>query len=243
MDKSLFISSHGAKNAMRQLEVLTNNMANVNTNGFKADQTFMQQYDASSKDNNTRSYSKLEKIYTNFDPGSIINTGRDLDLAVDGDGFIAVQSKSGREGYARTGSLQMTPDGSLITSAGHLVMGNSGIINIPPSEKLHISPDGSISAVLLGTTDLVPIDKIKLTNPNVTQLQKGEDGLFYMNSGASADDDINVKIVSGALEGSNVNVIDTMAKLIDLSRGYEIHTNYMKTIADNTSKSNEILSI
>lgn len=243
MDKSLFISMNGADNAMHQLEVITNNLANVNTNGFRSDTTFMRKYEIASKGQQTRAYAQLDKTYTNFDPGSILNTGRDLDLAVDGKGFIAVQSKKGKEGYTRTGGLQITQDGTLMTSSGQFVMGSAGIVNLPPSKKITISPDGTISAMLLGTSQMITVDRIKLVNPDVAQLQKGEDTLFYLKSGSAAPQDPNVAIVSGALEGSNVNIIETMTQLIDLSRNYEIHTNFIKTMSDNTAKANQILAL
>lgn len=243
MDKSLFISMNGADNAMHQLEVITNNLANVNTNGFRSDSTFMHKYEIANQSQQTRAYAQLDKTYTNFEPGSIIPTGRELDIAMDGQGFIAVQSKTGKEGYTRTGGLQITQDGTLMTSSGHFVIGNAGIVNLPPSKKISIAPDGTISALLPGTVDMVMVDQIKLVNPNVSQLKKGEDTLFYLQDNSAAAQDPNAKIVSGALEGSNVNVIDTMTRLIDLSRHYEIHTNFMKTISDNTEKANQLLSL
>lgn len=243
MDKSLFISMNGADNAMHQLQVLSNNLANVNTNGFRADHTFTHKYEVANQGQQTRAYAQLDKSYTNFDPGSILPTGRELDIAMENKGFIAVQSKTGREGYTRSGGLQITQDGTLTTSAGQMVMGSAGIVNIPPAKKVSIASDGTVSALLVGAVDMVTVDRIKLVNPDTSQLEKGEDALFYMKTGNAAVQDPNVKIVSGALEGSNVNVIDTMTQLIDLSRHYESHTSYMKNISDNTGKSNEILAL
>lgn len=243
MDRSLFISMSGAKNSMRELEVETNNLANVNTTAFRADSSFMEQYKVASQGQQSRVYAKVGKTYTNFKQGPMINTERDLDIALDGPGFIAVQSKTGREGYTRAGSLQLGQDGNLTTTEGQLVMGNAGVINIPPAQRIHISPDGSVSAQFVGSPDLVTIDRIKLTNPEINQLQKGQDGLFYMPDGGTAMQDINVKILTGALEGSNVNAIETMTRLIDLTRHYEIHTRFMKTMGDDTSKANELLAL
>lgn len=243
MDQSLFVSSNSANNATRQLEVLTNNLANLNTTGFRYDQVYSQQYNVKDPNLGTRTFSQIAGTYTNFTHGSIMSTSRDLDLAIRESGFIAVQSQAGKEGYVRTGSLMLSQDGSLMTSKGDFVLGTAGIINVPPAQKIQISPDGTVSAILLGTTDVVTIDKIKLVNPDTSGLQKGEDGNFYLVSGGTVDQDETVNVVTGALEGSNVNVIETMARLIDLSRNYEIHTNYMKNISDNTAKSNQILEL
>lgn len=244
MDKSLFISMNGAQNSMHQLEVITNNLANVNTSAFKADLTYVDQYKVPAKQGQqSRTYSKLESTYTNFDKGPLINTQRDLDIALDGAGFIAVQSKTGKEAYTRAGNLELSADGMLVTQSGNFVIGNGGPIYIPPAEKISISPDGTISARLMGQQEVVQLDRIKLVNPSISTVRKGEDTLFYVQNDGVAAQDFNVKIVSGALEGSNVNAIQTMTQLIELSRHYQIHTNFMKTLADNTTKSNQILEL
>ncbi|VVC77099.1 Flagellar basal-body rod protein FlgF [Aquicella siphonis] len=242
MDKSLFISMNGAYNSMRQLEIITNNLANVNTTAFRADSTFIRAHEVNSGGQQSRVYSRLDKTYTNFKQGNIFNTDRDLDVAINGDGFIAVQSKSGREGYTRAGSLQIR-NGILTTQTGEIVMGNGGPINIPPAEKISISPDGTVTARFIGETEFVPVDKIKLTNPKVAELQKGTDTLFYLNGNGTAPYDPNVTVISGGLEGSNVSAIETMTQLIELTRQYQIHTNFMKTIADDTAKINQVLEL
>lgn len=243
MDRSLFISMSGAKNAMKELEVLTNNLANVNTTAFRADSAFMKQYKVAEQGQQSRTYAKIDKTFTDFKQGPTINTERDLDLAIDGPGFMAVQSKTGKEGYTRAGSLQLGEDGTLMTQEGQLVLGNGGAINIPPAQRIHIGPDGTISAQFVGTNELVNVDRIKFTNPDVATLTKGEDGLFYLPDSGTAQQDQSVKVLTGALEGSNVNAIETMTKLIDLTRHYEIHTTFMKQMSEDTSKSNELLEL
>lgn len=242
MDKSLFISMSGAKNSSRQLEIITNNLANVNTTAFRADSSYIDQHKVTSDANESRVYAKLNHTYTDQKSGSIFNTDRDLDCAIQGEGFIAVQSKSGQEAYTRAGNLQIK-DHILMTQAGNLVLGNGGAITIPDAQRIQISPDGTISALFVGNTDMVPIDKIKLTNPNVNELRKGEDTLFYLNGNGSATVDNNIRLIPGSLEGSNVNAIETMTQLIELTRNYQIHTNFMKTIMEDTAKENQLLDI
>ncbi len=242
MDKLLFVSMNGAKNSMRELEVLTNNLANVNTTGFRADATMNTPFKVKAGENQSRVYSKMDKVFTDFKPGPTINTQRDLDVAITGPGFIAVQSATGKEAYTRAGDFELGEDGILKTHGGHLVMGNSGIINLPNVTKISISGDGTISGLFPGAPDMIPLDKIKLVNPDVKELAKGKDGLFYTNKGNSLESDPTVNLTKGALEGSNVNAIEVMTKIIDISRSYEMHTNFMKTMAENAIKSNQLLN-
>lgn len=242
MDKSLFINMGGAQNSMRQLEIITNNLANINTTGFKADNAFVEQYKLSHSDQESRVFSRVNKTFTDFKQGSVYTTDRDLDVAIRGDGFIAIQSKNGVEGYTRDGSLQIR-DGILVSKGGDIVMGNSGPIKIPQAERIKINEDGSIAAKFAGNADLVTIDKIKLVNPDINQLNKGQDALFYLNGNGRATIDPNVTLMSGALEGSNVSAIETMTQLIDLTRSYQVHTNFMRTISENTAKLNQLLDV
>lgn len=242
MDKSLFISMGGASNSSRQLQIITNNLANINTTAFRSDASFIEQHKVANTGDQSRVYAKLNKSYTEHKVGSVFSTDRDLDFAVNGDGFIAVQSKSGQEAYTRAGNLQIK-DHILMTQSGNLVLGNGGAITIPDAQRIQISPDGTVSALFVGNVDMVPIDKIKLTNPNVHDLTKGEDALFYFNGNGAAPVDNNIRLIPGSLEGSNVNAIETMTQLIDLTRHYQIHTNFMKTVLDDAAKENQLLEV
>lgn len=242
MDKSLFISMGGASNASRQLQIITNNLANINTTAFRSDASYIEQHKVTNEGDQSRVYAKLNKSYTEHKVGSIFNTDRDLDFAVDGNGFIAVQSKSGQEAYTRAGNLQIK-DHILMTQSGNLVLGNGGAITIPDAQRIQISPDGTISALFVGNKEMVPIDKIKLTNPSVNDLTKGEDALFYFNGNGTAPVDNKIRLIPGSLEGSNVSAIETMTQLIDLTRHYQIHTNFMKTVMEDTAKENQLLEV
>lgn len=243
IDKAAFIGMNGAQIAMRKLQIITNNLANVNTVGFRADHEIEKPYQVSAHGTQTRIYSQMDSSYTDFKKASTYQTGADLDIAIAGDGFIAVQSKSGTEGFTRAGSLDLNKNGQLVTKSGQYVMGNGGIITIPPAQKMSISGDGTISIIPIGATDVVTIDRIKLTNPNTADLRKGADGLFYSANGVVVKQDPNVRINTGQLEGSNVNTIDTLTALIDLSRGYEMHTNVLKTMSDNAGNANKLLDL
>lgn len=242
MDKLLYVSMGGAKNSMHQLEILTNNLANVNTTGFRADATLTTPHKTNNQGDQSRVYAKLDKVYTDFKVGPTLNTERDLDVAISGKGFIAVQSRTGQEGYTRAGDFNISDGGVLVTHGGQAVIGSAGVISIPDAQRISISSDGTISAKLPGSPEYVQVDKIKLVNPDTMKMTKGPDGLLYV-AGGSADVDDSVKLVTGALEGSNVNAIEVMTQIIDLSRSYEIHTNFMKTISDNASKENSLLNM
>jgi flagellar basal-body rod protein FlgF len=244
VDKALYIGTSGAKDAMHQLEIITNNLANVNTTGFRADHEVMKQVPVSANGQQSRVYTAIGKTYSDFKPGPIVNTGRDLDVAISGQGFIAVQTKAGKEAYTRAGDL-MIKDGLLMTQAGDVVLGSSGVVSLPTAaERISIGSDGTISARMKGAHENVNVNRIKLTNPAIDQLDKGADGLFYLQGeGNTAHFDEKIRIVPGSLEGSNVNPVETLTTLIELSRSFEMHTNLMKNIQSNSEKANQVLQL
>lgn len=242
VDKALFLGTSGAKDAMHELSIVTNNLANSTTSGFRADFETAKTKQLGG-DNATRAYSVPISTYSDMAQGAVINTKRELDVALAGPGFIAVQSKSGQEAYTRAGDLQIK-DGKLTTATGNLVMSPSGVIDIPvDSEHLDIGVDGTISVKIKGQADSVTLNQIKLVNPPAAQMQKGKDGLFYLPQGAVAKQDDSLRLSPGYLEGSNVNAVDMMTRLIDLSRQFDMHSTMMKTVKDNATKANELLAL
>lgn len=242
MDKAMFIGTHGAKNSMHQLEVLTNNLANINTTGFRADYVATKQFNVDANGMHARSYEVLDKTYSDFKTGPLLHTDRDLDVAVGDKGFLSVQAKSGQEGYTRAGDLQIK-DGFLTTQSGHLVMGMSGLINVGQAEKVTIGADGTVSIRTKGDHNMVAINRIKLVSPPLSQLQKGSDGLFYVSGGTSVKQDNNLRLTTGALEGSNVNPVETLTSLIELSRQFDLNSDLMKSMSEDGSKANQILQM
>jgi flagellar basal-body rod protein FlgF len=224
-DKAIFIGMSGAKTSMHELEIVTNNLANANTTGFRADYEVAKQNPINNDPKQTRIFSTINRTYTDFESGPTITTGRDLDVALSSKGgFIAVQGKGGQEGYTRAGDLQIV-NGTLVTRSGDLVLGNGGVIDIPPAEKLNIAADGSISIRITGNPQMIPVDRIKLVSPELGKLSKGADGLFYLQGNETARLD------------------EKLTKLIELSRHFEVHTNMMKTMQENASKANQILEL
>ena len=245
MDKMLFTAMSGLKQLLLSQANNAHNLANVATTGFKAEMQHFIHKDVLGAGFPTRSYSVSEKTGINFDEGTHAHTGRDLDVAITGKGFLAVQSPSGDEAYTRAGSLQINANGLLSTSSGDLVLGNGGPVTIPPSSKIQIGKDGTVSIVPNGApaSALAVIDRLKLVKVDESKLVKQDDGLFHLNDGNTADAAADVTLVSGYLEGSNVNVIDAMVNMIEISRNYELQSKMMKSAKENDSTSTKLLTL
>lgn len=246
MDKALYIAMTGARHNMLAQTSHSNNLANLNTPGFRADfaqARSMPVYYGPGQP--TRAYSLTEVPASNFESGAMIITDNDLDVAVSGTGFIAVQAPDGTEAYTRAGDLSIDANGVLRNGSGLAVIGNAGPIALPPLEKLEIGSDGTLSIVALGQGPeaMVEVDRIKLVNPDVQTLQKGEDGLFRLDDGAIAAPAAEVRLVSGMLEGSNVNAVHEFTNILSLSRQYEMQVKLMKDIQQNSESSAQLLRI
>ena len=237
MDRMLYLAMSGAKQTMQAQAISTHNLANVNTTGFKADLAAARSMPVFGEGHASRVYAMTERPGINFGHGSAQFTGNELDFAINGDGFIAVQSADGSEAYTRRGDLRINVNGLLENGAGQLILGNGGPIALPPSEKIEFGVDGIVSVRPIGQTanTLAEVDRIKLVNPQLSDLEKGEDGLFRMKEGESAPADAIVKIIPGSLEGSNVNAIAEMVNMINLQRQYEMQIKAMKAVEENDS--------
>ncbi len=246
MDRSLYIAMSGAKQTLLAQTTNANNLANTQTTGFKSDLEQFRSMPVFGAGYPTRVYAMTERPGVDLTHGAMQTTGRDLDVAIDGDGFIAVQGPDGKEAYTRAGNLLVTPEGLLQTGDGLQVMGQGGPISIPPSEKLTIGADGTISSIPLGTgnaTALIVVDRIKLVNPALDNLEKQNDSLLHSKDGQPLAADANVKVVSGALEGSNVNAIDAMVDMIELARNFELQTKVMKNADQNSGASAKLMQM
>jgi flagellar basal-body rod protein FlgF len=235
----------GSSQLMTAMAVNTNNLANASTTGFRQDLIKVSSEAVTGPGLPTRIYAQAKSGGVDFTNGPIKQTGNSLDIAIKGDGWIAVQNEEGKEGYTRAGDLRVSAEGLLTNGVGHKVIGNnSGPIAIPPAKKINIADDGTISILPLGqqNTNMVVIDRIKLTKPEENQMVKGNAGMMYLkNEGEVAPPDANVKIVSGALEGSNVSTITTLVNMIQYQRQYEIQNKMMKNIKENDTQSSQLL--
>ena len=243
MDRFLYISMSGAKETLRAQTVNNHNLANASTNGFRADLSAFQTRAVAGSGHASRAYATNSTTGWDQTQGALMSTGRDLDVGVNGPGWIAVQGADGREAYTRAGDLRVDPSGMLLNGAGLQIMGDGGPISVPPHTSLLLGADGTISIVPLGqgpeTTALV--GRIKLVNPPAESLARGEDGLFRMQDGSDAPPDAAVKLASGVLESSNVNIADAMVNMIELARNFDLQVKAMRTAEENGAAAAQLL--
>jgi flagellar basal-body rod protein FlgF len=243
MDRMIYVAMSGAKETLIAQANNSNNLANVNTPGFMEDLNQFRSMPVFGQGFPTRVYALDERPDINFEKGSEQSTGNPLDIAVKGDGFFAVQAPDGNEAYTRRGDLKIDANGLVTNGEGLPLIGNGGPIALPPFEEIEIAPDGTITILPEGATPdaLAIIDRIKMVNPEIDQMTKGNDGLMRMNTGAEADADAFVTLASGALESSNVNVADALVNMIELSRKFEMQVKMMKTSEELDSASASLM--
>lgn len=246
MDKALFLAMSGAKQDFHHLQVRANNLANANTSGFRADLVQARSMQAYGEGLPTRVFAMTEQ--TGFDPaqGSVMPTGRALDLAIEGVGWFVVEGQNGQEAMTRQGQLQMDSTGLLQTSQGHLILDeNSNPIILPlPISHIDVKDDGQIWVTLQGEgAAAFEVAKLKLVSPNHQDIQKKNDGLFYLKTDDALENQAEISVLSGALEGSNVNPILEMTALVDLQRHFEMQVKLMKQAEDMDTSNNRLMSM
>jgi len=246
MDDALYTAMTGAQQLLDAQAVLANNLANVNTTGFQQDLAYFSSVAVIGDGFESRVMAVAETPATLFKPGMINNTGRDLDIAIQDQGWIAVQTVDGSEAYTRAGELRISPEGLLMTAKGDFVLGTGGLIAVPPAESLEIAGDGTISLRPQGqdANSLVQLDRIKLVNPPYQSIRKGTDGLFRsIDSNIPIVSDGQVRIVSRAIESSNVNAVETMVNMIELSRNFEMQIKIMQQAENNDKEAAQIMQL
>lgn len=243
MDKLLYVAMSGARETMQAQAVNTQNLANVSTTGFRADLESFSSMPVYGPGYASRVYGVADGMGVDFSAGPVLGTGRDLDVALNGDGWIAVQAVDGSEGYTRAGDLQVDSSGLLRTGAGHFVMGSGSPIAVPPFEKIEIASDGTISIRPSGAAAnaVTVVDRIKLVNPPVTDMEKGPDSLMHMKNREPAVADGSVTLQTGAIESSNVNSVEAMVNMIQLARQYETQVKIMANAEENDKAVTQLL--
>ena len=245
MDRLIYTAMTGAKHAFTQQAGVAHNLANASTTGYRAMEHKFRAVPIQSDSAPTRAFVVDASVANVFDQGPMMATGRPLDVAVQGAGWIAVEGADGREAYTRAGNLQINVNGQLQTASGLNVMGDGGPIAIPPDNRITISPDGTVSTVpLFGTPNNVSVvGRIKMVNPPENELVRGDDGLFRTRTGEPGLLDENVRLASETLEGSNVNPVDAMVNMISLARQFEMQIKMLQTADANANKASQILSL
>ncbi|MCG7976307.1 MAG: flagellar basal-body rod protein FlgF [gamma proteobacterium symbiont of Stewartia floridana] len=245
MDRMLYVAMSGAKETLMAQASNSNNLANVNTPGFMEDLNQFRSMPVFGPGYPTRVYALDERPDVNFDKGSLQTTGNPLDVAINGEGYFAVQAPDGSEAYTRRGDLKVDANGLVTNGEGLPVIGNGGPLALPPMERLEIAPDGTITILPEGATPdaLAIVDRIKMVNPPRDALYKGEDGLLRMKAGGEADADAATQLVSGSIESSNVNVADALVNMIELSRKFELQVKMMKNAEEMDKASASLMNM
>lgn len=247
MDKALYIGMSGAKQNMLSQRAHANNLANVNTTGFKKDFAQARSMPVFGEHHPTRAYAMAERPGTDLSAGALMQTGRKLDIALEGEGWLAVQNDLGEEVFTRSGSLQVDVNGLVRLSSGEMVLGNGGPIALPPFDNVQVGADGTVSIVPVGgpPDQLVEVDRLKLVNPPRDAIEKGLDGFIHRKPGAAVEGgepaDGALRIASGFLESSNVNAVEEMISNLQLSRQYEMQVKVMRTANENSEATARLL--
>ena len=245
MDRLIYTAMTGAKHILEQQATTSHNLANSTTTGFRAQIDQFRAVPVQGAILSTRAFVVDSTTGSDFRGGAIQHTGRELDVAVQGDGWIVVQAADGTEAYTRNGSLKLDENGVLQTGSGLTVMGDGGQLSIPPGRNIAMAKDGTISLVPDGSaaTGQTSVGRLKLVNPPAADLVRGDDGLFRLKDGSSAEADPDVTLISGALESSNVNVVDEMVNMISLARQFDMQMKLLQHAESNDGKAAQLLSM
>jgi flagellar basal-body rod protein FlgF len=243
MDRFLYVAMTGASEALRLQATNNHNLANASTTGFRKDLAAFETRRVEGPGHASRAYATAGQSGWDASPGALRATGRDLDVAVDGAGWIAVQGRDGGEAYTRAGDLRLDAAGNLVNGAGHPVVGDGGPLNVPPHASLLVGVDGTLSIVPLGQgpETTATVGRIKLVAPADADLVKGEDGLFRLREGGEAPPAASVRIAPGTLETSNVDVAGAMVRMIELSRNFDLEVKAMRAAEENGAAASQLL--
>ena len=240
MDRLIYLAMSGAKATMQRQETLANNLANVSTLGFRAELAAFRAVPVEGSGASTRVYSLESTPGYDTTPGQVAATGRNLDVAMQGASWLAVQGLDGTEAYTRGGSLDINAEGNLVTTSGLTVLGDGGPIQIPPDNQVGIAADGTVSVTDINGHSTA-VGKLKLVTPDAP-LTRGTDGLFRAGNGDLSADPL-ARVQDGALEGSNVSAVETMVAMIAAARQFEAQMKSLTTAEGNDKVASQLLSV
>jgi flagellar basal-body rod protein FlgF len=244
MDKLVYLAAQAAKGTMSRQDNIASNLANVNTPGFRQQLMAFQAAPVEGEGSGTRSYAVETSIGFDDTPGQVLSTGRNLDVAIQGKGWFAVNGADGNEAYTRDGSFQIDAQGNLVTQSGLTVLGEGGPVNVPPDHRLTFEADGTISAApLAGGGNVVQLGKLKLVSEEENPMVRGDDGLFRLKNGEAAQASPALRVSAGFLESSNVNAVDMMVQMITAARQYELQMKMIGTAKENAQAANSLFGM
>lgn len=248
MDRLIYTAMTGASQTMNRQAAVAHNLANVSTTGYRAEehraravQVLTQNTPAALQ---TRAFAVDASTHTDYSSGPLQYTGRNLDVAVKGNGWVALAMPDGSEAYTRNGSLEINVNGVLQTREGIPVMGDGGPISVPPDNRVAIGGDGTVSVVPeTGAQNTVnSLGRIKIVNPDTATLVRGADGLFRLADGGTAPIDEKARLASGYLEGSNVSPVEQMVAMISLGRQFEMQMKVLSTADTNDRSATQVIN-
>jgi len=241
MEKVIYTAMSGAEYALTAQQIHANNLANANTTGFRADFERVQAYPITDSDNETRIMAQMTAGGINFSSGNMDKTDRPLDAAIRGDGFFSVEMPDGSEAYTRNGEFSLDADGQLNLN-GYALLGDGGPIVVPDYQDIKIGEDGTVSITPPGGGAVQEVGRLKLVNPDLTQLTKNTAGFLQQTGGAPAAADENVTVAAGFLESSNVNPIDELIASLSLTRSFDLQVKLMQSADSQAEEGNKLIN-
>ena len=245
MDRIIYTSMTGASATMQRQAVLANNLANVSTNGFRAEMFNFRAVPVQGDGSSTRVYALETTTGQSQTPGPVQRTGRNLDAMAVGNAWFAVQGADGSEAYTRNGAFTVNSEGQLVTQNGLTVLSDGGSpIDAPQGADLTLGSDGTVTALVPGQQQPQTIARLKLVTPDADDpIKRGDDGLFHTASGDPLPSDPNAQLLAGALEGSNVNAVECMVGMIAAARQFEQQMQLLQTARDDDKSAGQLLSV
>ncbi len=245
MDRLIHTSLSAMRGAMARQTTIANNLANANTVGFRAEVASQRPLWLRGGEFQGRAPASEEVVNADMKAGALVQTGRDLDVAMQGDSMLAVQADDGEEAYTRRGDLMIAPSGLLTTGDGVPVLGDGGLLTLPPADKIMVAADGKISIVPEGgdPTQMQEVGQLKITSPKGSEIVKGLDGLFRVRGGGTLPSDPDARVTQGALEQSNVNTSDALVQMIEASRSWETQIKLLTTAKELDSSTTDLMRL
>ncbi|GHL50203.1 flagellar basal body protein [Escherichia coli] len=249
MDHAIYTAMGAASQTLNQQAVTASNLANASTPGFRAQLNALRAVPVEGLSLPTRTLVTASTPGADMTPGKMDYTSRPLDVALQQDGWLAVQTADGSEGYTRNGSIQVDPTGQL-TIQGHPVIGE-GANCCAGRAEITIAADGTISALNPGdpANTVAPVGRLKLVKATGSEVQRGDDGIFRLSAESQAtrgpvlQADPTLRVMSGVLEGSNVNAVAAMSDMIASARRFEMQMKVISSVDDNAGRANQLLSM
>lgn len=250
MDRAIYTAMGAANAALTRQSVTSNNLANASTPGFRAQLSAFRAVPVEGPSMATRTLVTESTPYHDDTMGTINQTGRNLDVALPQNGWLSVRLPDGGEGYTRSGNIEVDSQG-MLTVRGLPVVGDGGVISVPPQSELTIAPDGTITALGAGeeASALAQVGRLKMVKAGMQDMVHGDDGLFHPSSSspgagqAALAADPELKLIPGALESSNVSPVKSMVDMIANARGFDMNMRTISTVDDNEKRANQLLSL